>query len=78
MVTSQGDALKNELIANLIRGITVMNGYGAYSNNKNRVLYTVITRYELALVKSLIKKVDPQAFVSISETAEVLGNFRRS
>ncbi|WP_281243736.1 DUF2179 domain-containing protein [Virgibacillus subterraneus] len=41
MVTSQGDALKNELIANLIRGITVMNGYGAYSNNENKVLYTV-------------------------------------
>lgn len=78
VVTSRGDELKNELIANLIRGITIMNGYGAYSNNENKVLYTVITRYELALVKSLIKNVDPQAFVSISETAEVLGNFRKS
>nr|WP_281243735.1 DUF2179 domain-containing protein [Virgibacillus subterraneus] len=45
-----------------------------------KIKYSIqfITRYELALVKSLIKKVDPQAFVSISETAEVLGNFRRS
>jgi len=78
VVTHKGEELKNELIANLIRGITVMNGYGAYSNNENKVLYTVITRYELALVKSLIKDIDPNAFVSVSKTAEVVGNFRRS
>ncbi|WP_010529682.1 YitT family protein [Lentibacillus jeotgali] len=78
VVTTKGEELKNELIGNLIRGITVMNGYGAYTNNENKVLYTVITRYELALVKSLIKNVDPKAFVSISETSEVLGNFRKS
>lgn len=78
VVTNKGEELKDELIGNLIRGITVMNGHGAYSNNENNVLYTVITRYELALVKSLIKNVDPSAFVSVSETAEVMGNFRRS
>lgn len=78
VVTSRGDELKDELIRNLIRGITVMNGRGAYSNNENKVLYTVITRYELATVKSLIKDVDPNAFVSVSETVEVMGKFRRS
>lgn len=78
VVTTKGEELRKELIGNLIRGITIMNGYGAYSNKENKVLYTVITRYELELVKSLIKNVDPQAFVSISETSEVMGNFRKS
>ncbi|GAA0595067.1 YitT family protein [Virgibacillus siamensis] len=78
VITTKGEELKNELIGNLIRGITIMSGYGAYSNNENKVLYTVITRYELALVKSLIKNVDPKAFVSVSETSEVIGNFRKS
>lgn len=78
VVTTKGDALKNELIENLVRGITVMDGYGGYSSNQNKVLYTVITRYELELVKSLIKKIDPESFVSITETNEVMGNFRRS
>lgn len=78
VITTRGEALKNELIANLVRGITIMNGYGGYSDNETKVLYTVITRYELELVKSLIKETDPQAFVSISETSEVMGNFRKS
>ncbi|MFD1040507.1 YitT family protein [Virgibacillus byunsanensis] len=77
VITTRGEEVKNELIKNLIRGITVIDGQGAYSNTNSKVLYTVITRYELAIVKSLITSTDPKAFVSISETVEVIGNFRR-
>ncbi|PBB06640.1 YitT family protein [Salimicrobium humidisoli] len=78
VVTDQDQKLRGELIGNLIRGITVMNAQGGYSNEERKILYTVISRYELALVKSIIQDVDPRAFVSVTETVEVLGNFRRS
>lgn len=77
VVTTQGDAVKKKMLSNLYRGITVTDGEGAYSGNKVKVLYTVITRYELAHVRPLIKEIDPHAFVSITETMEVMGNFRR-
>lgn len=77
VVTSRGEEVKNELLAKLIRGITVIEGEGAYSKAKRQVLYTVISRYELAIVRPVIKEVDPNAFVSINETMEVMGNFRR-
>ncbi|MGK7379246.1 YitT family protein [Planococcus sp. 1R117A] len=77
VVTSKGDAVKKQLLENLYRGITVTDGEGAYSGNKVKVLYSVISRYELAYVRPLIKAVDPNAFVSISETMEVMGNFRK-
>ncbi len=77
VVTSQGDAVKKELLDNLYRGITVVDGEGAYSAAKVKVLYSVIGRHELAFVRPLIKKIDPNAFVSISETMEVMGNFRK-
>ncbi|ANU13037.1 hypothetical protein B481_0365 [Planococcus halocryophilus Or1] len=77
VVTNQGDAVKKALLDNLDRGITVVDGEGAYSAAKVKVLYSVISRHELAFVRPLIKKVDPQAFVSISETMEVMGNFRK-
>lgn len=77
VVTTQGDAVKQKMLSNLYRGITVTDGEGAYSGNKVKVLYTVITRYELAHVRPLIKEIDPHAFVSITETMEVMGNFRR-
>lgn len=77
VVTSQGDKVKKELLDNLYRGVTVVDGEGAYSAAKLKVLYTVISRYELAFVRPLIKNIDPNAFVSISETMEVMGNFRK-
>lgn len=77
VVTNKGDKVKKELLDNLYRGVTVVDGEGAYSQAKLKVLYTVITRYELAFVRPLIKNIDPNAFVSISETMEVMGNFRR-
>ena len=77
VVINRGEELKRELLNNLIRGITVINGEGGYSKTERKVLYTVISRYELAKVKSLIRSIDPKAFVSISETVEVIGNFRR-
>ncbi|WP_142828286.1 YitT family protein [Planococcus soli] len=77
VVTNQGDAVKKELLDNLYRGITVVDGEGAYSAAKVKVLYSVISRHELAFVRPLIKNIDPKAFVSISETMEVMGNFRK-
>jgi len=77
VVTSQGDDLKKELLANLVRGITVIEGKGAYSGENKKVLYTVITRYELAIIRPILKEIDPTAFVSVSESMEVMGNFRR-
>lgn len=77
VVTNQGDELKKALLANLVRGITVIEGQGAYSGESKKVLYTVITRYELAIIKPLLKEIDPNAFVSVSESMEVMGNFRR-
>lgn len=77
VVTNQGDAVKKELLDNLYRGITVVDGEGAYSSAKVKVLYSVISRHELAFVRPLIKNIDPKAFVSISETMEVMGNFRK-
>ncbi|QHJ72068.1 YitT family protein [Planococcus halotolerans] len=77
VVTGKGEEVKTKLLESLYRGITVTDGEGAYSGNKVKVLYTVISRYELAFVRPLIKSIDPHAFVSINETMEVMGNFRK-
>ena len=38
---------------------------------------TVITRYQLTDVKTIIKEVDPNAFVNITQTTEVMGLFHK-
>ena len=77
IVTGQAEEMKEKLLSSLVRGITLLDGEGAYSNEKKRVLMTVISREELAGMKTMISEIDPNAFVNITETVEVLGLFRR-
>lgn len=77
IITENGEEMRQHLLTNLYRGLTIMNGVGGYSNDSRQVLISVISRYELNDVKTLITEVDPQAFVNITETIEVMGLFHR-
>lgn len=60
----------------LRRGITIINeAEGAYKHDKQTVLLTVVTRFELPMLRSAMKEADPKAFVSIAENVQILGRF---
>ncbi|KOS69209.1 hypothetical protein AEA09_12055 [Lysinibacillus contaminans] len=77
IVTSKGEEVKKKLLGSLYRGVTIMDAEGAYTGEKRKVLFTVITRYQLGEVKDMIKEVDSTAFVNITQTTEVIGMFDR-
>lgn len=55
------------------RGVTILNGRGAYSNQEQNVLYTIISYRELPQLKKVIREIDPDAIVVVNETLEVMG-----
>ncbi|MCH1624600.1 YitT family protein [Ferdinandcohnia quinoae] len=77
IITEKGAEMRPHLLANLYRGLTIMDGVGGYSNTSKNILMVVISRYELTEVKNLIAEIDPSAFVNITETLEVMGLFHR-
>lgn len=77
IITNKCEEVKQHLISNLVRGITIVDGEGAYTREKRKVMFMIISRYELSGVKRLIKEKDPNAFVNIMETVDVMGYFRR-
>lgn len=69
---------KTEIIADLLmqrlgRGVTFIAGKGGYTKDKKYLLYSVVTRLEIAKLKSIIADVDPDAFVTINDVHEVFG-----
>ncbi|WP_071394438.1 YitT family protein [Bacillus tuaregi] len=78
IVTQKGDEIKEKMLTNLYRGITIWDGEGAYTGEKKKILMIVITRYQLTDVKLLINEIDPHSFVNITQTQEVMGAFDRS
>jgi len=57
----------------LRRGVTTLKGHSYFTGKDRDVLYIVLTRKEIPRLKAIVKQVDPNAFVVISDAYEVLG-----
>lgn len=78
IVTSKGEAIREELLKTVYRGITITEGYGGYTQEKKQILMMVVTRYEVSQVKKVVRSHDEQAFINIMKTVEVDGVFVRN
>jgi len=74
IVSKKPDTIAELVIKNLDRGVTFFHSTGAYSHEEGRVIYTVINMRELGRLKELLFHIDPDAFIAISNTAEVIGS----
>ncbi|MDN3015109.1 YitT family protein [Paenibacillus sp. BSR1-1] len=77
IITKKADEMKKAIHAKLVRGITMIQGKGAFTNETREIMMIVITRYELFDLERIIKEVDPNAFTNIIQTTGVYGFFRR-
>lgn len=55
------------------RGVTLLNGEGAYTHEQKNVVYCTLTSREIARLKELVNEVDPMAFLTIYDVVEVKG-----
>jgi len=75
IVTQRADEVARSINVKLERGVTFLYGEGAYGHSPTKVIFCVLTRYELAELKSVVLQIDPAAFMTISDTNEVVGRF---
>lgn len=73
IVSDYSADITTALMDRLGRGVTVLHGEGAYSNDKKNVLYAVITRLEIAKLKAIVEEIDEKAFVTISDVYDAFG-----
>lgn len=73
IISPKWKEISREIMDRLERGVTVVEGEGGYTGNPLHILYTVISFTELSRFKEMIRKIDPQAFVVVTETLEVMG-----
>jgi len=73
IISPQWQAISDEIMKGLQRGVTVVRGEGGYTGKEVQILYSVITFSELSRFKQMIRNIDPQAFVVVTETLEVMG-----
>ena len=55
-------------------GVTYLNANGGYSNKEKSMIYFVVNRYQVVRMKELVHKIDPLAYITISEVADVFSS----
>lgn len=73
IVTQEANAISNRVMEELQRGVTILEGSGAYTGEARPVLYCVITRAEVSTLKAIVHEMDPHAFMVIGIAHEALG-----
>lgn len=73
IISDNPQEIADAIMARLGRGVTYMEGKGGFSNEDKTIIYSVITRLEVAKLKSIIQEKDPHAFLTINDVYEVMG-----
>ena len=73
IITNQAEEIANDIYITLGRTVTIMDGEGLI-NGDTKIIYVVVTRFELSDIRNIADKPDRQAFMTISEVTEIYGN----
>lgn len=73
IVTERGEAVAGHIMEDMERGVTILDGTGAYTRTARPVLYCVVSRSEVQTLKRIVHEADPEAFMVIGAAHEALG-----
>ena len=73
VVSDRADDIAKRVLASEGRGVTFLKGEGAFSRHDKKVIFTITSLMELSKMKQLILNEDPEAFIVVNDTLEVLG-----
>lgn len=73
IITDNGKLISKEILRRLGRTTTVISGEGIISKGKKKVLYTVLTRFEVPILKDILDESNSSSFVTVMDVSEIIG-----
>ena len=73
IISDKAKDIADGIIADIGRGVTFLNGEGAFTGDPKKIVMVVISMTQLAKIKIVVKTVDPNAFMMILPASEVQG-----
>ena len=75
IVSEKSEELAREIISGHVhRGVTILEGEGAYSHQTKHVIMCVIKRTQIGELRRLVRRVDERAFFIVTDAKNVFGN----
>ncbi|MBE3101447.1 MAG: YitT family protein, partial [Firmicutes bacterium] len=73
IISDHSIEISDRIMKEMDRGVTLLNGKGAYTGSEKSVILCAINRLQITHLKGLINEIDPTAFVLVADVREVMG-----
>ena len=73
IISERHEDIRQKILVDLERGGTYLKGTGMYTGEDKHIIYTIVSRREVAILEAYISTIDPDAFISVMDTHEILG-----
>lgn len=73
IVSHKSDQIRDAILSQVDRGVTMLHGAGGYSRNESEIILSIVSNYEMPKIEQLARAIDPDCFMIISRVTEVWG-----
>lgn len=73
IISDSSQEIADAIMNTLDRGVTAVSARGMYSKMEKQMLFCVVSLKQIAVLKDIVRSIDPNAFVIVSDAREVLG-----
>lgn len=77
MIFTKKPGISKAIMEQTGRGVTNWDGEGAYTNKTSYILFVMASKYEVPQIKKIVRSIDPNAFMILTEGCSVEGNFEK-
>ncbi|RXQ95893.1 YitT family protein [Ancylomarina salipaludis] len=73
IISDRTEEIRDKVVVDMKRSGTYLKGQGMYDGEDKNMIFIVVNRRELSILKDFIEHIDPKAFITVMETNEILG-----
>ncbi|MDP4186975.1 MAG: YitT family protein [Bacteroidota bacterium] len=74
IISDHYEEIRHKILFDLSRGATALKAEGMYEGKEKKVIFTNVSRRELAILQEYIKGIDADAFLTVFDANEIIGN----
>lgn len=73
VVSNESDTIAKEIMNVLHRGVTFLEAEGAYTHERKKLIYCIVSSNEIPKIKEIALTYDKKSFISVNDVSEVKG-----
>ena len=73
IITDDDKKISSDILKRLGRTVTAISGEGLISHDGKKVLYTVLTRFEVSILRDILDEAKTSSFVTVMDVSEIIG-----